>query len=471
MESIIDAATMVLERTGIDVVESPCREVFRKAGCPVDEAADRVFIPRRLVEEGLKAAASEVLLAGRDPAHDMVIGGRRVYMGTGGPAINIIDLDGHLRTTTLADNYHIGRLVDRLEHVHFYMRPVVSRDIPPQDLDINQFYACLAATPKHVMANAYQVENVPLLRRMGDILAGGAEAFDRRPVLSFVACWTVSPLRYAEETVAIVDAIVDNGMPLVLSSAPQAGATSPAALAGTLVQIWAEQLSGVTYVNLLKPGYPLIVGCVPAQADLRTGSYSGGSAEASIMNAACAQIAHHLGLPLYNSAGIADAKTADCQAGIEKAVTNMAAALAGANYIHHSAGFLESMLTVAYEQYVIDNDVNGQVMRMVRGIEVSEETLSIDVIDKVCKGEGHFLGHAQTMALMNTEYLYPLLIDRASRADWEAQGSLDMRQAARERARRILDEHWPRPIEPATDTELRRRFNILLPEEEMRPKS
>lgn len=469
VERIVAAAIEVLGRTGIELVDSPCRQVLLAAGCTVEADSNRLTFPPALIEQGLAAAAGEVVLAGREAGHDMIIGGNRVYMGTGGSAINILDLKGRLRPTRLADNYHIGRLVDRLEHVHFYMRPVVSRDIPAQDLDLNQFYACLAATPKHVMANAYQPENVARLRQMGDILAGGSEAFEARPTLSLVACWTVSPLRYAEDTVTVVEAAVEQGIPLVLSSAPQAGATAPAALAGTLVQLWAEQLSGIVYVNLLRPGFPLIAGCVPAQADLRSGSYTGGSAEASVMNAACAQIAQHLDLPLYNSAGIVEAKAIDSQAGIEKVVTSLAAGLAGANFIHHSAGFLESMLTVAYEQYVIDNEVNGQVMRLVRGIEVSDETLSVDVIDAVCRGEGHFLGHPQTRALMHTEYLYPALLDRADRTDWQAAGARELHEVARERARQLLDEHWPEVIPPDQDDELRRHFNILLPRSEMQP--
>ena len=221
-----------------------------------------------------------------------------------------MDLDGKVRESRLADNYHIGRLCDVLEHIHFYMRPVVSRDLPVEQIDVNQFYACLAATPKHVMANAYLAESAPVLRQMGEMLAGGREAFDRRPVLSFTCCWTVSPLRYAPESVEILDALVDADLPVVISSAPQAGATSPAALAGTLVQITAEQLSGFTYVNLRKPGFPLIMGCVPAQADLRTGAFTGGSAEFALLNAACAQIAQALNVPLYNSSGIADSKGA-----------------------------------------------------------------------------------------------------------------------------------------------------------------
>ncbi len=465
---IIDAAKEVLERTGIEVMPSPCREVFRQAGCPVDGDANRVFIPAKRVDWALGVAANTVLLAGRKPRHDLDLGGTRVYMGTGGQAVNVIGLDGAYRQSVLADNYHIGRLVDRLEHIHFYCRPVVSRDVGMDDIDVNQFYAGLAATSKHVMANAYAPHSLPALRRMGEMLAGGAAAFDARPVLSFTNCWTVSPLRYATETVEILDAIVAHKMPVVISSAPQAGATAPAALAGTLVQITAEQLSGFVYVNLLNEGHPLIMGCVPAQADLRTGSFTGGSGEFALMNAACAQIAQALNLPLYNSSGIADAKLPDVQAGAEKGITTLAAALAGSNFVHHSAGMLESLMTVAYEQYVIDNDINGAVMRMVRGIEVTDETLSIGVIDDACTGAGHFLGHPQTLALMNSEYLYPEIMDRRSRDDWQAEGAMDIRDAARAAAARILAEHYPRVIPPGVDAELRRQFNILLPESEMR---
>ncbi len=466
---IVGAAMEVLERTGIEVAASPCREVFRAAGCRVDEDHNRVYIGAKLVEASLRTAAREVLLAGRSPQHDLNLGGRRVYMGTGGQAVKVLDLDGKVRETRLADNYDIGRLCDTLEHIHFYMRPVVPRDLANEQIDVNQFYACLAATEKHVMANAYLPEMVAEQRALAEMLAGGAESLDRRPLISYTACWTVSPLRYATETVEILDRIVAQRMPVVISSAPQAGATAPAALAGTLVQITAEQLSGFVYVNLLNPGHPLIMGCVPAQADLRSGAFVGGSAEFALLNAACAQIAQYLEVPLYNSSGISDSKVPDAQAGAEKGITGLAAALAGSNYIHHSAGFLESLLTVAYEQYVIDNDVNGEIMRMLKGVEVTEESLSLDVIDEVCKGPGHFLGHAQTLALMNSEYLYPSLLDRSSRDDWERKGAQDIREAARDRARKVLAEHWPEVIPDDLDAEIRRRFDILLPRRAMRP--
>lgn len=468
IQRIIDAAYEVLAKTGIEVTESPCRDTFEQAGCEIDKEKNRVFIPAHLIDKARELARPEVLLAGRDEKFDLKLGGRKVYLGTGGQAVKILDIDDKVRETTLADNYHIGRLVDTLDHIHFYMRPVVCRDLTNEQIDINQLYACMSATKKHVMSNAYFPEKVADLRRMGELIVGGKEAFDARPPLSFTACWTVSPLRYAMETVEILDEIIEHNIPVVLSSAPQAGATSPASLAGTLVQLTAEQLSGFTYVNLKRPGYPAIMGCVPAQADLRTGSFTGGSAEFALLNAACAQIAQYLELPIYNSSGIADSKVGDAQAGFEKGITTATAALAGSNYVHHSAGFLESLLTVAYEQYVIDNDINGAVMRLTRGIEVTEESLAVDVIHDVCNGANHFLGHQHTRDLMTTEYLYPSLFDRRTRDDWQEAGSQDIRQVAKERANQILTEHWPEIISDEIDAQIREEFEILLPRESMK---
>ncbi len=466
---IHEAALVVLEETGIEVMPSPCREVWRKAGARIDEARNRVFIPRRIIHEGLSLAAREVRLCGQHPEHDLLMGGARVYMGTGGAAVKLLDLDGQVRETRLRDIFDIGRVVQALDNIHFYLRPVVARDIPPEALDINTFYAALTATPKHMMGNSFTPESVQRAVKLASLIAGSNEALRERPFVSWTNCWTVSPLRYATETVATLDEIVRQGMPVAISSAPQAGATSPVTLAGTLVQLTAEQLSGITYINLMRPGHPVLMGYVPSVADLRTGSFSGGSPEFALMNAAAAQLTHHVGLPVYNSSGLTDSKVPDIQSGYEKGVSSVTAALAGANYIHHSAGFLESMLTVAYEQYVIDDDLNGTVMRMVRGIEVTDATLAVDVINQVCNGEGHFLGHPQTLSLMNTEYYYPHTGDRATRDNWETSGALDMRERAKHKARDLLATQWPTHIADEVDARLRAEFDILLPREVMKP--
>lgn len=464
VQQIHEAALSVLARTGVEVVESECRHVFAQAGARVDKARDRVFLPRDLVERALKQVNRDVVLYSKDGRTDLHLRNARVHLGTGGAAVHVLDLEsGTVRESRLRDLYDIGRLVEGLDHIHFYLRPVVARDVANDDIDVNTFYACLAATHKHVMGGCYFPEKVAEIRRMGVIIAGGEEAFLQRPFLSFNLGYMISPLRFATETTETLTAAVRAGIPVALVSAPMAGTTAPASLVGTLVQSIAEGLAGTVYVQLLRPGHPALLGSMPLVADLRTGGMVGGAAELALMNAATAQMAQFYGMPVYNSSALTDSKVPDIQAGFEKGLTTAVTALAGSQYNHHAAGMLESMLAVAYEQYIIDDDINGQAMRLVRGLQVTDEALSLDVIDEVCQGEGHYLGHPQTLAMMHSEYHYPHTADRATRADWESQGGLDMRQRARQRARQLLEEQFPKILPGTVDRQLRDSFNICLP--------
>lgn len=468
---IHQAALQVLERTGVEVMASECRTIFAAAGARVDASLNRVYLPAAMVEHALKVANHDVVLYSRDGRSDLHLRDKRVHLGTGGAAVHVLDLEsGALRESHLRDLFDIGRIVDQLENIHFYLRPVVARDVPNDDLDLNTFYACAAATTKHIMGGCYYPQKVAEVFRLGALLAGSAEQFAARPFFSFNLGYLVSPLRFAVETVETLTAAVRIGMPVALVSAPQAGATGPATLAGTLVQVLAEELAGITYVQLLRPGHPLLMGSMPLVTDLRTGSMIGGCAELALMNAAAAQLAHHYRLPIYNSCGITESKLPDVQAGFEKGLTSAVTALAGAQYNHHAAGMLESLLTVAYENYVIDDDINAQVMRLVRGIEVTEETLALDTIHEVCTdGPGHYLGHPDTIARMNSEFQYPHTAHRGSRRDWEEAGALDMRERARINARSILQSSWPQTIPPELDAQVRAEFNILLPRAVMAP--
>jgi trimethylamine--corrinoid protein Co-methyltransferase len=465
IKRIHEASLDVLEQTGIEVLPSEARQIFAQAGAMVDESDNRVRIPRAMVEDALAKACNRFTLAGREARHDLDMGGDRVYMGTGGAAIKVVDLSGELRPSRLEDIARIGRLVDALDNIHFYLRPVVAQDVPDELLDVNKTYAAISNTSKHVMTSAYNLKSAREVIKMVSMVAGGKSAYEERPIVSFTNCWTVSPLRYATDTVEVLLELVRQNIPVTISSAPQSGTTSPAALAGTLVQINAEELSGIVLTNLVRPGARVLLGYVPSLADMRTGNFVGGAPEFALMNAAAAQLGHFYNLPVYNSSALTDSKVSDVQAGYEKGITSTAAALAGSNYIHHSAGFLENMLTVSYEQYVIDDDINGIIMRMVRGIEVNDETLSVDLIDQVCRGEGHYLGTRQSLQMMRTEYYYPHTGDRARRGDWEQAGSLDMRQRARARAQEILETHEPARLDASADQAIRKRFEILLPAE------
>jgi trimethylamine--corrinoid protein Co-methyltransferase len=241
-------------------------------------------------------------------------------------------------------------------------------------------------------------------------------------------------------------------------------------LAGTLVQTVAETLAGLALVNLTVPGHPMIFSNWPFVSDLRTGAFSGGGGEEAVLNAASAQLTNFYDLPSGVAAGMSDSKLPDNQAGYEKGITTVLAGLAGANMVFESAGMLASLIGCSFEAVVIDNDMLGSVQRAVRGIEVNDETMSYEVLQQVCcEGPGHFLGHDQTLSIMETEYLYPEVADRSTPDEWEEKGALDIRERAAQRVSALLSSHYPEYIDPKVDEALRKRYPILLPRDAMAP--
>ncbi len=471
VERIHRAALDVLEQVGLGDPIPSCVELLTGAGAVLGDDG-RIRLPRALVEDAIAGAARRFVLHAADPRHDVVPWGTKVHFATAGAAVHMVDLDGRsYRESTLADLYDIARLVDRLDHIHLFQRPVVARDLTnPRELDINTIYATIAGTRKHVGTSFSQPEHVENAVALLHLVAGGEDRWRARPFLSLASCFVVPPLKFATDACRCLEVAVRAGIPVMLLAAGQAGATSPAALAGAVVQEVAEVLAGLVYVNRIRPGHPVIFGAWPFVSDLRTGAMSGGSGEQALLSAACAQMAHFYDLPCGVPAGMTDSKLPDVQAGYEKGYTNMLAAQAGANIIYESAGMHASLLGCCLESYVIDNDLLGSVLRTVRGIEVNEDSVSVEAIREVClNGPGHFLGHGQTLKLMQAEYLYPELADRSSPKEWLERGSQDILDRARTRTRAILAEHYPTYIEPAVDAEIRARFPIRLPPERMRP--
>ena len=174
-------------------------------------------------------------------------------------------------------------------------------------------------------------------------------------------------------------------------------------------------------------------------------------------------MARYYDLPCSVMAGISDSKIPDAQSGYEKSYTITLAAHAGCNMITQTCGMQASLLGLTKEGYIIDNDMLGAIARSVRGIEISDDSLSIETIREVVLGEGHYLGNAQTLEVMTRDYVYPEIADRQPPATWEEQGSKDIRERARERAREILASHFPRHVDAATDAAVRERFPIRLP--------
>jgi trimethylamine--corrinoid protein Co-methyltransferase len=462
----------VLERVGMGVIGNlpPGAQRLLDGGARLN-GHGRICFPGALVEDTLAKACKRWTLHGLDPERSLEISVEGVHYGTAGGAVQILDFEtGKYRDPTLLDLYDVVRLIDTLPNIRWCYRPLIARDMTtPLDLDINTAYALAAGTTKPWGITIGAPDNVDAVVALFDMVLGGEGRFATAPTCHMVQGAGVPPLRFAEERCLIKEAAIRHGLPLMIASAPQAGATAPAALAGTIVQVVAEVLAGLAYANAVAPGHPVAFAAWPFVSDLRTGAMTGGSAELALLMAGVAQMGHFYGLPCSVAAGMADSKIPDAQAGIEKATTTALAGLAGANMVHESAGMHASLVGCAFESFVIDDDMLGSVLRTVRGIEVSDETLSLEVIEEInLNGPGHYLGHDQTLALMRSEYHYPPLSDRASPSQWEREGAKDIAQRGRDRVRETLAAHYPDHLDAKVDAEIRQRFDIRLPRAAMR---
>ncbi|MEJ2098658.1 MAG: trimethylamine methyltransferase family protein [Desulfobacterales bacterium] len=465
IETIHDASLKILESIGITYESGldATLKMLEDSGATIDRNKARITFPRKLVVAQAAKAPQKVILYSRDGKNDLDLSRHQVYLGTGGAAIKILDLESsNVRPSTLKDLYQLGRLVDALDNIHFFLRPCIPTDIAQTAYDVNVFYACLKATAKHVMAGVNDEKGFYDVLDLAARVAGGLEKLKAAPFISIITSFAISPLKLCTQSTLIMQECARNQIPVALSSAPMAGSTSPLTMAGTLVQLHAEQLAGITICQLTNPKAPILYGGIPGMANLRTMGYLGGAVECGMMNAAIHQLAHHIGVPNYNSSGLTDSKIPDAQAGWEKAMTTLLAAMGGSNYIHHAAGMLESMLTVAYEQFVIDDEIIGMCCKVLEGIAVDPEHLALEVIDAVGPG-GNFMTAPHTMAHLHTEYFRGNgVTDQKGRDKWTKDGSPDARTRACGIVRNILDRQEQSYIDPKVDQAIRKKYDILL---------
>lgn len=465
IETIHDASLSILEKTGFrfeDGLDATI-ELLEANGAKVDRDRARFFLPRDLVMEQVALAPEQVILYSRDGQNDLDLTRHRVYLGTGGAAIKILDFEtGEARPSTLQDLYQLARLVDALDHVHFFLRPCVPTDVSETAYDENSLFACLKGTSKHVMFGVTNEEGFQKVFDIAAMVAGGAEKLKQKPFFSTIACFAISPLKLCTQSTLNMQAAVRHKIPVALSSAPMSGSTAPMTMAGTLAQLHAEEMCGITICQLTRPGAAILYGGIPGMANLRDLGYHGGAVECGMMNATIHQLAHHIKVPNYNSSGLTDSKIPDAQAGWEKALTTILAAMGGSNYVHHAAGMLESMLTVAYEQYVIDDEIIGMCCKVLQGIQVDDAHLALDAIDEVGPG-GTFITANHTMEYMRTEYFSGNGVsDQNSRENWEEKGALDARTRARKIAGSILARGEKPYISSELEQDIKKKYDILI---------
>ncbi len=468
LAAIYDTALRILAEIGMGEVPPVLMEQALEAGAKRN-AGGRLCFPRSMIEGFIDGAAKSFVLHGRDQKHDIEIGGDRVYFGTGGAAVQTLDLEtGLYRPSTLVDLYDFTRLADTLTNISWFTRCCVATDLEDvRDLDINTVYALLAGTTKPIGTSITIADHVDPIVDMFDLAAGGEGKFREKPFCKAHISPVISPLRYGEDAFEVALRCIERGMPINAIIAGQAGATGPAAPAAMLAQTTAEALAALAMVHVFSPGYPMVFSNWPFVVDLRTGAFAGSGGEMAIMNAAVAQIARFLGLPGGVASSMADAKAVDAQMGAEKALTALATGLAGGNMIYESSGMMASLLGASFEAFVADDEMLSNVYRAIRGIEVNDDTLGFEAILSAVTGEGHFLGADHTMAAMQRDYFYPKLADRDDPLSWAENGALSLWERAGTRAKDTLSTHFPTYLDAATDARIRDRFDIRLEKSKM----
>ena len=448
-ETLHQAALAILAETGLAEAPDEVVALVTAAGGSLS-AQGRLLFPPALVNECLAALPSRITLHGREGGRDLVLGGTEVHLGTGGASPEILDLDTHrYRPSTLADIHAAARIVEQMEHIHFFSRPMVARDIEDAaSMEVNTAWACLSGTRKHVMVSASSPDHVDQILALAHELAGSEAAFRAAPFLSLNVNHAVPPLRFDPESALVLLHAARRGVPVMVNTFGQLGASSPVTIAGCVAQTTAETLAGMVVAWLAAPDVRAIFGPRPMVTDLRTGAMTGGGGEQAKLTAAAIQMARHYDLPSSTIAGATDSKWPDAQAGYEKSLAVTMALQAGAHFVTQAAGTQASLMATSLESYVIDNDMLGSILSAHSAIEVSPATLDPVAIHDAATGAGHFLGEAETLARMTSDFLYPQLGDRRSIGEWQADGAPDIWQLAHRRARAILAAPAPRLIDP-----------------------
>ncbi len=442
IEQIDQAGRHILAHAGVRLLSEGVLKRLHEAGASVDLNEGIVRFTGEWLDEIVGNAPRMFTLYSRDGMHDLNIGSGSVYFGNGGRVFRILDMNtGGFRLTVLKDVAHTARLVNLLENIHFYIIACQAHDISSEFYHLNDFFQAFRNTSKHVMGGCDSLQGVRQMWNLACAVAGDEKRLQSEPFVSVITN-PISPLTLDNNTLEILEFCALKGIPVTCAPAPMAGATSPVTLAGTLAQMHAESLAGVALTQVFRPGAPVLYGAVPTAMDMRTMDLTFGSVETAMMNVSAVQLAKRYHVPIYASAGMTDAKTPDIQSGFEKGVSLLLVGMAGAEFIHLAAGMLDSGNSISYEQFIIDNEILGMVYRVLRGIEVNENTLAVECVEKLGPG-GNYMMEDHTVEHMFDEFFFPSLSVRMNFDLWKERNEPTPLSSARELARELLQNNEP----------------------------
>ncbi len=440
---IFYAALEILERTGARIYDEEVRDILSGAGCWLD--GDRVRIPMGLSQWAVRTAPSRIALYDQKGNRKLLLGGNNTYYGPG-PS-NTYHRDPHTgerRRPVLEDKGIVARVCDALPNIDFVQDLGTPVGMTDTLADVYTFGELVKNTNKPIVHWGFDIDQYQDILDIAVCVAGSMEELQKRPFLALYS-EPSSPLLHAQEAIGKAVFAGRHKVPVVYTPCVMAGATTPATLAGTIAMGIAESLVGIVVSQLVREGTPIIMGGVYAIMDMKTTVFSYGSPEFHTMQAGIAEVAGYMDIPVFGTAGCTDSHILDGQAGGEAAMSILMAALSGANLVH-DLGYTGSGSTGSLEQLVMDDEIVGMVKRFMQGIKVEDETLALDVVDKVGPG-GHFLGEKHTLDNFKKETWFPTLINRMRHDGWQKMaGGTSMGDRVREKLQQIIQDHKPEPL-------------------------
>lgn len=443
-QKLHEATLTVLERTGVRLYEPAAVEIMRKAGASVCED-NRVRIPERLVERALASAPKKLVMYDRNGQPAMRVEGYRSYFGPGSDLLNIVDhRTGQRRKPVLQDVVEAITVVDALENIDFAMSFFLPRDVNQQIADRYQMEIMLSRTTKPIVFVTYDTLGCIDAVEMAEAVAGSPDALREKP---FVCCYinVTTGLRHNQEAVQKLLYLSEKGLPFMYIPVVSGGLTAPMPVAGAYVHTNAGVLAGVVLSQLVRPGTPIIVpGWGGGSIDMRTLVEPYCSPD---FQGVAQSMARFYELPTFTMGGCSEAKLPDQQAAGEAALTLLTLVLAG-GHICHDLGYLESGLSGSLAQLAICDELVHWIKRAVADVEISDETLAVDLIDEVGP-DGQYLECEHTQRHYRERW-YPRLFERDTYDRWATKGGTTLLERAVERVNHILATHQPQPLPEAT---------------------
>ena len=455
IDQIVSEALDVLGKTGVFIENDDASRLLADAGCECQ--GQTVLFKENLVQECLKTAPHSIKVFDRSGQLTMNLEGDAVHFDPGSGALTILDpLTLEARKPVTRDLIRFAILTDALPNIAAQSTEMISTDVPEAMQDRYRLYIGLQFSKKPVVTGTFNLKSFEIMKDMLVAVRGSEKAMREKPLAIFDCCPS-PPLKWSHLTCQDLIDASKAGIPAELISMPLTGATAPITLAGALVQLTAENLSGIVIHQLAHPGSPIIFGGSPAAFDMRKGTTPMGAVETMMINAAHVQIGKYLGLPTHSYLGLSDAKTVDGQAGLETGMGALVAALAGANAIS-GPGMLNFESCQSLEKLVLDNEICGMALRMVRGIEARGDRLGGDLYGDIYAGS-HFLTSKETLRWFREElYQAGSVIDRDTYDVWMSQGKKSSWDRACGEVERVMRSH---SVEPLPDDSLNALMSIM----------